>query len=64
VGLWVTSVAFGLGHLLQGYDAAILTAVLGFIWGAVFLRRGSLLAPVVSHAAFNLVEVARQAMAP
>lgn len=64
VGLWVSSVAFGLGHLLQGYDAALLTGVLGLTWGAIFLRRGSLLAPLVSHAAFNLVEVARQALVP
>lgn len=63
VGLWVTSVAFGLGHLLQGYDAAILTAALGFTWGAIYLGRGSLVAPFVSHAAFNLVEVGRQVLA-
>lgn len=61
LGLWLFSVAFGLGHLLQGYDAAILTAVLGLTWGTLYLRRGSLVAPVVSHAAFNLMEVLRQA---
>lgn len=61
LGLWLFSLAFGLGHLLQGYDAAILTAVLGLTWGALYLRRGSIVAPVVSHAVFNLMEVLRQA---
>lgn len=64
LGLWLFSLAFGLGHLLQGFDAAILTGVLGLIWGWLFLRRGSIVAPMVSHAAFNLMEVARQAFAP
>lgn len=64
VGLWVFSLAFGLGHLLQGYDAAILTGVLGLAWGALYLRRGSIVAPMVSHSLFNLAEVLRQALAP
>jgi membrane protease YdiL (CAAX protease family) len=57
VGLVVTSVAFGAGHFIQGADAAVATAVLGAFWGAVYLRRGSIAAPVVSHAGFNLVQV-------
>ena len=50
VGLVVTSVAFGLGHLLQGFDAALATGTLGFIWGAMYLWRRSSVAPIVSHA--------------
>lgn len=61
LGLWIFSAAFGLGHLLQGYDAAILTALLGLTWGTIYLRRGSVVAPMVSHALFNLLEVLRQA---
>jgi len=57
VGLVVFSVAFGLGHLLQGYDAAILTGLLGILWGVVYLRRRSIVAPVVSHAVFNILQV-------
>jgi membrane protease YdiL (CAAX protease family) len=60
VGLVIFSLAFGLGHIVQGYDAAILTALLGFIWGWMFLRRGSIVAPMVSHSLFNLLEVARE----
>ncbi len=59
LGLVVTSVAFGLGHLLQGFDAALATGTLGFIWGAMYLWRGSSVAPIVSHAGFNSLEIAR-----
>jgi membrane protease YdiL (CAAX protease family) len=57
VGLLLFSVAFGLGHTMQGYDAAILTGVLGLVWGLVFLARRSVVAPIVSHALFNLGEL-------
>lgn len=59
LGLVVTSVAFGAGHLLQGADAAIATAWLGAYWGAAWLRRRSVIAPVVSHAGFNVLQVAQ-----
>jgi membrane protease YdiL (CAAX protease family) len=61
-GLWLFSLAFGLGHLVQGYDAAILTGLLGFAWGVLYLRRGSVIAPMVSHSLFNLLEVLREAL--
>jgi uncharacterized protein len=59
VGLVVTSAAFGLGHMLQGFDAALATGTLGFIWGAMYLWRRSSVAPIVSHAGFNGLEIAR-----
>jgi membrane protease YdiL (CAAX protease family) len=57
VGLVVTSIAFGAGHFVQGADAAVATAALGFFWGLVYLRRRSIAAPAVSHAGFNVVQV-------
>jgi CAAX protease family protein len=57
VGLVVSSLAFGAGHLLQGWDAALTTGVLGAFWGAVYLSRGSIVAPVVSHSGFNMAEI-------
>lgn len=57
LGLLLFSVAFGLGHLVQGYDAAILTGLLGVLWGTVYLTRHSIVAAVVSHALFNLTEL-------
>jgi membrane protease YdiL (CAAX protease family) len=59
IGVVVTSVAFGGGHLLQGKDAALATGLLGAFWGVVYLRRRSAVAPIVSHAGFNLVQIAQ-----
>jgi membrane protease YdiL (CAAX protease family) len=56
-GLIITSAAFGLGHVMQGWDAAIVTAALGAVWGLVYLRRRSIGASLVSHAATNGVQV-------
>lgn len=56
-GLVVSSLLFGAGHFLQGADAAVATTVLGAFWGAVYLRRRSIGAPIVSHAGFNLVQI-------
>jgi len=57
VGIVVYSVAFGLGHIDQGWDAAIAVASLGAIWGTIYAIRRSVIAPMVSHAGFNLAQV-------
>lgn len=59
VGLLCTSVAFGLGHTLQGWDAAIITGLLGALWGTITLSRGSAAASLVSHSLFNSGELLR-----
>jgi len=56
-GVVVTSVAFGAGHLLQGADAMVATGLLGAFWGVVYLRRRSCVAPIVSHAGFDLMQI-------
>jgi membrane protease YdiL (CAAX protease family) len=56
-GVAVYSVFFGLGHFEQGYDAMIATALLGFVWGLLYLSRRSIVAPMVSHATFNLTQL-------
>lgn len=56
-GILLYSALFGLGHFEQGYDAVIATGTLGAFWGFVYLRRGSIIAPVVSHAGFNLAQI-------
>lgn len=58
-GLVVFSVLFGLGHVEQGYDVSIATAALGAFWGAIFLRRRSILGPMIGHAGFNLAQIAK-----
>lgn len=56
-GLVLYSLVFGLGHSLQGWDAVLATAMLGLFWGYVYLSRRSIVAPVVSHSAFNAAEI-------
>jgi uncharacterized protein len=58
-GVVIYSVLFGLGHLEQGIDAAIATALLGALWGVLYLARGSTVAPMVSHAGFNLAQLVK-----
>ena len=57
VGVAAYSVAFGLGHVEQGWDAALATGLLGAIWGFIYLLRRSIVAPVVSHAGFNILQL-------
>jgi uncharacterized protein len=59
IGLAVHSVVFGLGHIDQGFDAAIATGTLGLMWGLLFIARRSIVAPVVSHAGFNLLQLVK-----
>jgi membrane protease YdiL (CAAX protease family) len=58
-GVLFYSVFFGLGHYEQGYDASIATAALGAIWGFMYLTRRSIIAPMVSHAGFNLAQIVK-----
>ena len=57
LGLVLYSLVFGSGHIIQGYDVAIVTALLGLVWGTIFLWRRSVVAPSISHAGFNAAQV-------
>jgi len=59
LGVLITSIAFGMGHTLQGLDAAVITGALGAAWGVIYLTRGSALASIVSHSLFNSAELLR-----
>lgn len=59
MGVLITSLAFGMGHTLQGLDAAIITGSLGAMWGVMYILRRSALAPIVSHSLFNSAELLR-----
>lgn len=52
--LVVSSLAFGIGHLYQGIAAAASTAVMGFLFGGLFIITGTLLLPVLIHALMDL----------
>jgi uncharacterized protein len=56
-GLIVTSAGFGIGHVVQGWDAVLVTAALGAFWGLLYLVRGSIVAAIVSHALANGTQV-------
>jgi membrane protease YdiL (CAAX protease family) len=57
VGVIGFGLLFGLGHYVQGWSAVIITGLLGVFWSLVYLARRSVVAPMVSHASFNLIEV-------
>jgi membrane protease YdiL (CAAX protease family) len=59
IGVLITSLAFGLGHTLQGRDAAIITGALGALWAVIYTLRRSAIAPIVSHSLFNSLELLR-----
>jgi membrane protease YdiL (CAAX protease family) len=50
----VAAAAFGLAHAYQGVAGIVTTAVLGGVLAALYLDTGSLLLPVVLHAAIDL----------
>jgi membrane protease YdiL (CAAX protease family) len=57
VGVVVGSLGFGIGHIVQGGDAVVATTVLGVFWALIYLRRRSVVAPMVSHAGFDLLQI-------
>lgn len=55
-GLWIQALLFGLAHQLPGRARWIWVAwaaVMGLVLGAMFQLTGSLLGPVLAHAAVN-----------
>lgn len=57
LGLLVFSLAFGAGHLMQGWDVGVVTTLLGAFWGILYLRRRSISASVASHSGFNVAQI-------
>ena len=54
LALLVSSVIFGLAHLYGGISGVIGSAIAGFIFGLLFILTGSLLLPMILHAALDL----------
>jgi membrane protease YdiL (CAAX protease family) len=52
--LVVATVVFALAHLYQGAAGAVATLLLGALFGALYLATGSLLLPMLVHAAIDL----------
>jgi membrane protease YdiL (CAAX protease family) len=60
LGLLISSVAFGALHQLRGRTGWIWASwagVMGLLFGALFLATGSLLGPIVAHAAINVMNL-------
>jgi membrane protease YdiL (CAAX protease family) len=53
-GIW-----FGLGHRDQGVGGAVFSALFGFGHGLLFISRGAVIAPMVSHGLYDLLEITR-----
>lgn len=54
-----SAIAFGLNHLYQGVGPALTSAAAGYLLAEVYLQTGSLLLPVLIHAAIDLRTVVR-----
>ncbi|SNZ13150.1 CAAX protease self-immunity [Natronoarchaeum philippinense] len=52
----ISSLAFGLGHGIQGPTGVAVTGLLGFVLAAAFVMTGSLLTVVVAHYLINALE--------
>lgn len=52
-GLLLWSLAFGAGHYVQGAQGITLATLYGFFFGILYLVRGSLIAPMAAHAAYD-----------
>ncbi len=52
-GLVIWSLAFGAQHYVQGVQGVVAATLFGFIFGAVYLARSSLLAPIITHGVYD-----------
>jgi len=53
LGLVLWSIAFGAGHYVQGFQGMVVAGFFGLVFGVVYLFRGNLIAPVVSHGLYD-----------
>lgn len=54
----VSSIAFGLGHLYQGWSGVLKTGVLGGVFATIYLVTGTIWIPVVLHALLDILQMA------
>jgi membrane protease YdiL (CAAX protease family) len=55
IGLVIWSLAFGLGHYVQGLQGIVVASVYGILFGILYIARGSLIAPMVAHAVYDVM---------
>jgi uncharacterized protein len=54
VAIALGAIAFGAGHVYEGWSAVAQTTALGVFFGVVFLQRGRLLPVIVAHTVFDV----------
>ena len=54
-GLILWSIFFGGGHAVQGIDNAVGAGVLGLLFGVLYVMRRSVVAPIWSHALYDVI---------
>ena len=54
LALLISSVSFGFNHLYQGAGGVAGTAIIGFLFGLLFLLTGNLLLPIIFHGVMDL----------
>lgn len=57
VGLLIWSLAFGAGHYVQGVQGIVIASMYGFMFGAMYLLSGSLVAPIAAHGAYDALAI-------
>ena len=50
----LTSLCFGLAHIYQGWRGAVSSGIVGLVFAGLYVMTGSLLLPVVIHAAVDM----------
>jgi membrane protease YdiL (CAAX protease family) len=55
LGLVLWSIAFGAAHYIQGTQATVIAALFGFIFGAVYIARENIIAPIVAHGLYDVL---------
>lgn len=63
VGLAIFTLLFGALHTEQGVDVAVAVGLLGLLWGLIYLRRRSAIAPMVNHGSFDALQVVQGMLA-
>jgi membrane protease YdiL (CAAX protease family) len=54
LALLISAVIFGFNHLYQGAGGVLGTAIVGFLFGLLFLLTGNLLVPIILHGVIDL----------
>ena len=53
IGLVLWSIAFGLGHYVQGVQGIAVATLYGLIFGLLYILSGSLTAPIIAHGVYD-----------